>query len=119
LELLKPAHGDLSVPALLAGVERGDAGFRRVVADAGAAVGAAAATLCNLFNPERIVVGGDLAAAGEALIAPLRAAIERSAIQSAADDVEIVASTLGERAEVLGATALALHDAPLSAGPSP
>ncbi|MDX6686712.1 MAG: hypothetical protein QOF86_2840 [Baekduia sp.] len=81
----------------------------RAIADAGTAIGTAVATLCNLFNPERIVVGGDLAAAGPLLIEPLREAVRRGAVRSAAEDVNVVEGTLGERAEVLGAVALVLR----------
>ena len=66
------------------------------------------ATLCNLFNPHRVVVGGDLGAAGELLLDPIRDSLRRGAIRSAADDVEVVQGELGERAEVLGAVALVL-----------
>jgi predicted NBD/HSP70 family sugar kinase len=87
----------------------GHAGCARAIADAGTAIGTAVATLCNLFNPERIVVGGDLAAAGPLLVDPLREALRRGAVRSAADDVSVVEGTLGERAEVLGAVALVLR----------
>ena len=40
------------------------------------------------------------------------------AIRSAADDVEIAAGALGERAEVLGALALVLQDAETFAAPA-
>ena len=66
------------------------------------------ATLCNLFNPHRVVVGGDLGTAGELLLGPIRDSLRRGAIRSAADDVEVVQGALGERAEVLGAVALVL-----------
>jgi predicted NBD/HSP70 family sugar kinase len=79
------------------------------IAGAGTAIGTAVATLCNLFNPERIVVGGDLAAAGSLLLDPLRRAVRHGAVRSAADDVSVVEGTLGERAEVLGAVALVLR----------
>ena len=69
------------------------------------------AGLVNVLNPEVIVIGGELAAAGDALLAPIRAAIDRFAIGSAADDVRVVASPLGGRAEVLGALILAAHRA--------
>ena len=87
---------------------QGDAGCARAIADAGTAIGTAVATLCNLFNPERVVVGGDLGTAGEILLDPLRESLRRSAIRSAADDVAIVQGQLGDRAEVLGAVALVL-----------
>lgn len=108
LELLRPAHGELTVRDMLARAHAGDQACRRVLADAGAAIGAAAANLCNLLNPERIVVGGELGAAGELLLGPLREALARAAIPSAAADVQVVGGELGERAEVLGAVALVL-----------
>ena len=61
-----------------------------------------------MINPERIVVGGDLAAA-DGTARATREALERSAILSAARDVEVVRGTLGQRAEVLGAVALVLR----------
>jgi predicted NBD/HSP70 family sugar kinase len=80
----------------------------RAIADAGTAIGTAVATLCNLFNPHRVVVGGDLGAAGELLLEPLRESLSRGAIRSAAEDVTVVPGELGDRAEVLGAVALVL-----------
>ena len=110
IELLRPTHGELSIRELVAAARSDSTPCRRVIAEAGAAIGTATANLCNLINPERIVVGGDLAAAGELLLAPLREALERSAIPSAGRDVEVVQGTLGDRAEVLGAVALVLRD---------
>jgi predicted NBD/HSP70 family sugar kinase len=67
--------------------------------------------LCNLLNPARVIVGGDLAAAGDLLLDPLRAALRRYAIPSAAEDAEVATGVLGERAEVRGAVALAIGEA--------
>jgi predicted NBD/HSP70 family sugar kinase/biotin operon repressor len=89
----------------------GDPGCRRALADAGRHIGAAVADLCNLINPERIIVGGSMAVAGDVLLDPLREAVGLRAIPSAAEDVEIVLGELGERAELLGAVALVLHEA--------
>jgi predicted NBD/HSP70 family sugar kinase len=98
----------------------GDPGCRRALADAGRHIGAAVADLCNLINPERIVVGGSMAVAGDVLLDPLREAVELRAIPSAAEDVRIVPGELGERAELLGAVALVLHQAgPAWSGPAP
>jgi predicted NBD/HSP70 family sugar kinase len=109
LSSLRDVHGDgLTLQDAVALAIRGDAGCARAIADAGAAIGTAVATLCNLFNPHRVVVGGDLGAAGELLLAPLREALFRGAIRSAAEDVTVVQGELGDRAEVLGAVALVL-----------
>ena len=106
---LRDVHGDdLTLPEAVAFAVRGDAGCQRAIADAGTAIGTAVATLCNLFNPHRVVVGGDLGAAGELLLGPLRESLVRGAIRSAAEDVTVVQGELGERAEVLGAVALVL-----------
>ena len=106
---LREVHSDdLTLAEAVAYARRGDAGCQRAIADAGIAIGTAVATLCNLFNPHRVVVGGDLGAAGELLLAPLRESLRRGAIRSAAEDVDVVQGELGERAEVLGAVALVL-----------
>jgi predicted NBD/HSP70 family sugar kinase len=119
-DLLRRSHGPLTVPRLLELAAEGDAGCRRVIADAGAVVGRALADLCNYLNPGRIVVGGELSAAGELLLEPLRDAVARFAIPAAADHMEVVAGVLGDRAEVLGALALAGHESndPLTVPPS-
>jgi predicted NBD/HSP70 family sugar kinase len=87
----------------------GDAPCRRAVADAGRYVGAGVASLCNLLNPTRVVVGGDLGRAGPLLLEPMAEAVRRSAISSAASLLSIVPGVLADRAEVLGALALVLH----------
>ena len=89
----------------------GDAGCRRALADAGRHIGVAVANLCNLVNPERIVVGGSLGHAGALLLDPLRESVSLRAIPSAGEDVRIVSGELGERAELLGAVALVLQEA--------
>ena len=112
IELLRPSLGaDLTVEAVLERAYEGDPGCQRALADAGRHIGQALGNLCNLFNPERIVVGGSLGAAGDLLLDPVREAVERAAIPSAADDVEIVLGVLGQRAELLGAVGLVLHEA--------
>lgn len=88
----------------------GDAAAQRLIGDAGRAIGVAVANLCNLLNPECVIVGGDLSAAGDALFEPLRQSVRRHAIPSALEDLEIVPGVLGERAELLGALALVLRD---------
>jgi predicted NBD/HSP70 family sugar kinase len=111
LELLRPTRGgDLSLRDTIDLAAAGDPGCRRVIADAGRHVGVAVANLCNLFNPERVVVGGELARAGHLLLDPLRAEVSRGAIQAAAERACIVGGVLGERAEVLGGLALVLGE---------
>jgi predicted NBD/HSP70 family sugar kinase len=113
LAALHDTYGeDLTLAEAISRALDGDAGCRRAIADAGRTIGASVATLCNLLNPRRIVVGGDLSAAGELLLEPLRESLRLGAIRSAAEDVEVVEGTLRERAEVLGAVGLVLRRGP-------
>jgi glucokinase-like ROK family protein len=112
LEQLSRTHGtDLTIEDVIGLARGGDPGCRRVIADAGHHIGQAVAMLCNLLNPARIIVGGDLSAAEELLLDPLRGALRRYAIPSAAEDVVISTGSLGEQAEVRGAVALAIGEA--------
>jgi predicted NBD/HSP70 family sugar kinase/biotin operon repressor len=87
----------------------GDARCRRAISDAGREIGVAVAGLCNLINPERVIIGGLLSRAGELLLQPIRESIRRHAVFAAAERVEVVAAAFVERAELLGAVALALQ----------
>jgi predicted NBD/HSP70 family sugar kinase len=110
LEPLRRRHGDrLTLRQVVLQAQAGDVGCRRVIADAGRALGRAVAGTCNLLAPERVLVGGELAQAGDLLLEPLREAVGRSAI-AATREVPIRAGVLGERAEVLGAVALVLRE---------
>ena len=109
LELLRPIHGDgLTTARLVALAREGDLATCRLLKDAGRAVGQTLAGLCNALNPELIVVGGDLAATGDALLDGIRESVNRFALPGAADAVRVTAGVLGDRAEVLGSLALVI-----------
>ena len=72
-EQLWQSHGRRpSIGEVIALAHEGDAGCRRVLADAGRHIGVAMANMYNLLDPELIVLGGSLAPAGDILIEPLR-----------------------------------------------
>src|SRR3712207_6973065 len=50
------------------------------------AIGRAVATLLNVLNPELLVVGGDLAGTGDALLDGVRESVGRAALPAAARD---------------------------------
>ncbi len=92
----------------------GDAGCRRLLVDAGIQLGLAMGGLVNLVNPERIVLGGELGAATQLLLDPLRRGLADTAMPAAVQAVQVVPAELGERASALGAIALALTPTPAS-----
>jgi predicted NBD/HSP70 family sugar kinase len=112
VDLLRRSHGeDLTVEGMLEGARGGDLGCRRVIHDAGRALGQVVATLLNVLNPELLVVGGDLAGAGDLLLDGVRESISRAALPEAARRAAVVAGVLGDRAQVLGALALVVSEA--------
>jgi len=118
VELLRRSHDDgLTFDRVIQLAIDGDSGARRAIGDAGRVLGRSVSAMVNAFNPELIIVGGYMSAAGDVLLDPLREAVNRYAISSAAQDVRITGGVLGDRAEVLGALELAARqsDVPLPA----
>jgi predicted NBD/HSP70 family sugar kinase len=108
VEALRPTHGpDLTLDRVIELALAGQPAPQRALADAGNVLGRAIAGVCDVLNPALVVVGGDLARAGELLLGPVREAIDRDAMRPAADAVEVRPSALPGRAEVLGALVLA------------
>jgi predicted NBD/HSP70 family sugar kinase len=102
---------ELTLADLLDLVESGDLGARRVIRDAGRAVGEALADVCNILNPAAVIIGGDLSRAGEPLLSGIQESIDRYAQPGAAQAVKLMIGALGPRAEVLGAIALVSSNA--------
>ncbi len=82
------------------------------IADVGRHVGMGVANLCNLLNPSRVVLGGDLAESGELAAAGADQGVGRALRdpQRGRQLLSIVPGALGDRAEVLGALALVLSE---------
>jgi glucokinase len=87
----------------------GDEAARAVVERAGRYLGVGLAGLVNVFNPEVVVLGGGVLAAGELLLEPARAEVAWRALAPMGDAVRIVPAHFGEEAGVLGAALLALE----------
>ena len=107
---LQPAHPgrELSVADLFRLVREGDIGARRLVDDAGGIVGRTLAEIINVLNPRAIVVGGSLSALGDPLLQGIQGSVSRYSQPAAAARLRMVRAQCGERAEVLGALAVAL-----------
>jgi predicted NBD/HSP70 family sugar kinase len=110
IQLVGPLDGELPTLARIVDLAvAGDLRCRRAIADAGHEIGVAVAGLCNLINPERVIVGGLLSRTGEVLLQPIRESIRRHAVQAAADRLDVRPAAFLERAELLGSLALALQ----------
>ena len=69
-------------------------------------LGIGLASVVNLLNPERIIIGGGVADAGEIFLEPVRRTIKDRAMEVAGAAVEVVPAQLGNTAGVIGANLL-------------
>lgn len=91
----------------------------RLFAEVGEIIGRVLAGVVNVLNPSRIIIGGDLAAAGELLIGPMGDSLSRHALAITADAVTIVEGSFGRMAGALGGVALVLQDSSRLMQPAP
>lgn len=114
LTMIRTSHGNMTLREVITGANDGDPGLRRVIADAGQHLGIAIANVCNILDPQVVVIGGQLAEAGDLLLDPLREVLGRRTLPSTEGPVGVVTSQLREQAEVRGALLLAMSHADVS-----
>lgn len=96
----------------ISAARNGDKSAIDALADIGNFIGIGLASLVQIFSPEKIVIGGGIAAAGELLIKPARQSFRDNAGDDFRDNVTIVGSTFDGWEGIIGAASLALspHD---------
>lgn len=100
--------GDLEARDVAAAEERGDSTAAIIMDHARRAFAAAVVSIVDVFNPQRVIVGGGLAAGqGERLLGPAREAVRRHAFARQAARVDIVPAQLGDDVGLIGALSLA------------
>lgn len=92
---------DAHIVGIAAG--KGDSLACDIVAKAARYLGVGMVNLVNIFNPERIIVGGGMSHWGNMLLEPARQVVRERAFQLPARSVNIVPSQLGDNAGVIGA----------------
>jgi len=105
------AAGRASVQAAADAARAGDARAVAAFARAGEYIGRVLAGAIVLLWPERVVVGGGVADAGELLLGPLREEIRRRASVAPLDRIAVVAAELGPHAGAIGAALWAAEQA--------
>lgn len=95
-------------PALVSqACEQGDPTAREIWEEIGWYLGVAVATFINIFNPEVVAIGGQIAKAGEPLFSALHRAVRDYAIPTLLEGCRIVPAERIEDAGILGGAALA------------
>ncbi|MBX5441042.1 MAG: ROK family protein [Solirubrobacteraceae bacterium] len=85
----------------------GDEAAREVLALVGRRLGVGMSSLVNIFNPDVIVVGGGVVAAGDLVLEPARAEMLARGLPPGRDHVRVTATHFGEESGMIGAALLA------------
>jgi len=86
----------------------GDVAATEALTLIGTNLGAGIAAYLNVFNPDVVVIGGGVIAAGELLLAPARAEAARRALPTMVEHARIVPAHFAHEAGLVGAAALVL-----------
>ncbi|MEG1611464.1 MAG: ROK family transcriptional regulator [Alistipes sp.] len=77
-----------------------------LIEEAGEKVGKAIAFLINTFNPETVIVGGNIAAAGDYIMLPLKSATNKFSLNLVYKDTKFRVSKMSENANAWGVAML-------------
>lgn len=102
-DVVAAAAGRATVEDVYAGVKAGDERCIAAVEQAAGYLGIALANVITVLGPERIVIGGGIIEAGELVLDPIRRAILSRVTLVPADQIPVVAATLGPMAGAVGA----------------
>jgi len=108
---LATLKGELTGVEVYQAIQEGDKGALRLLGELGTNLGMAVASFTAILDPEIMVIGGGVSAAGELLLEPIRAAyLEHLPARGFRPELEIVAAQLHNDAGLVGVADLArLH----------
>lgn len=105
---LAKACGTATAEEAVERAHAGDAAALAGLASVGRYLGIGIANMITVITPDRVVIGGGIAAAGDLLLDPIRAEVARRVKVTSLDNVAIVTAELGTWAGSIGA---AIHGA--------
>jgi glucokinase-like ROK family protein len=99
----------ISSEVILHAAQRGDQFAISLLSNIGEHLGRGIAVLIHLFNPELIIIGGELTKAENYLIDPIQQNLNKYTISKIRRDAQIITSSLGNNAGLLGTVALVMN----------
>jgi glucokinase len=109
-KLYRQIPSQLSPKMVFEAVTLGDDVSIEIFRQAGHALGIGLTNMVDIVSPERIVIGGGIAMAGDYLIEPARQVVRERAFPPQHQKVEIVQSELKDLSGMFGAAALVFYD---------
>jgi len=102
-------NGDFLLKDLVEAVRKEDVLAIGILQDIARELGENLAGIINLFNPDMLVIGGELSVLSDYLMQPISMGIKKYSLNLVSADSQIVPSTLGEKASVVGGCLMARH----------
>ncbi|MFN8382825.1 MAG: ROK family transcriptional regulator [Anaerolineales bacterium] len=109
-KLMADHNSPLTIPLIKQAADAGDKEAIDSFAEAGHAMGQGFAGLINIFNPDKIVLGGPLSVAGEYLLPSIKETMKRHSMPEIDQQVEVLLSPFGPDASLIGAIAIVADD---------
>ncbi|MCZ2126608.1 MAG: ROK family transcriptional regulator [Anaerolineales bacterium] len=109
-QLMAEQNAALDIPLIKQAADLGDREALDSFHEAGQAMGQGLAGLINIFNPEKIVIGGPLSVAGEYMLPAIKKTISQYAMPGIKAQATINLSPFGADAAVIGAIAVVVDD---------
>ncbi len=109
-KLMAEKNLPLSIPLIKEAADTGDQEAIASFAEAGRAMGQGFAGLINIFNPDKIILGGPLSLAGEYLLPSIRDVIPHHTLPEIDQQAEVILSSFGPDASLIGAIAIVVDD---------
>lgn len=100
----------ISLDIIIKAAALGDQYAIALLSRTGESLGKGIATLLHLFNPEMIILGGELSKAGNHITDPIKQTLNQHAIARILRDTELVTTELGENATLMGTVALVINN---------
>jgi predicted NBD/HSP70 family sugar kinase len=109
---LKPHNGQSKLMGedLMEAANQGDQFAIELLTEAGHKIGKALAILIHIMNPANIVLSGRGAKVGKILMAPIQQALHKYCIPRLSSGTELLISSLGFDAELIGAAVLVMEN---------
>ena len=101
--------GKITIETVLQAAQHGDQFAIGILAYIGEHLGRGIAVLIHLFNPELIIIGGELTKADNYIIDPIQQNLNKYTIAKIRRDAQIMTSGLGENAGLMGTVALVMN----------
>ena len=102
-------HLEEASDAIMIAAQEGDQFAVELISEAGYNIGRGVAILIHILNPEIVILSGRGATAGRIWQAPIQQALNANCIPRLAASTAIEISTLGYKAELIGAAALVME----------